>query len=401
MNLPDGLKKLAAIFPVPLYAVGGAVRDFLCGEPCYDIDICSSLTPDELIPFLKSRGYKVNEESKRLGTLLISAGGEQFEYTAFREDSYPLDGSHEPRAVRFVKDIETDARRRDFTVNAIYYDIKANRIVDPLNGKADVEKHLIRTVRAPEIVFKEDALRLLRMVRFAASLSFEIEKETFETAKKLAFEVTELSSERIREELKKIFVADTVRGIKDAHVRGLDLLFDSNLLQATLPEVSVCADIKQSGRYFHSTVYNHLRNTYEVASPDIRFAALVHDIGKLEAHKKTGNYYKHDLYGSELVQKVMRRLKFSNAEITEVATIIRWHMFNVKKPESVEKIRLFLLAHDKYFKQLVKLMRADRLGGGYPEAHPAFTRLNEIVAVRKKMAAERVPFSLKELNING
>ena len=183
MIVSPALEALKEIWKGDIFVVGGAVRDSLLGYAPTDVDLASPLTPDEVEKLLKDTPFTTRRHSPRLGTLGISGMGEKFEYTAFRSDSYPNDGSHTPTLVRFGVDISEDALRRDFTVNSVYYDLKRDKLVDPVGGVADIERKIVRTARPAREVLKEDALRILRMARFCGKLGFEADAELMDTAR--------------------------------------------------------------------------------------------------------------------------------------------------------------------------------------------------------------------------
>ena len=196
-----------------LYVVGGYVRNFLLGYAQSDIDICGNLKQDKVQEISKKLGFDCKVVNKKLGTLLIIADDEQFEYTTFRSENYPKSGAHNPSDVVFVNEITVDAKRRDFTVNAIYYDVLNDKLMDFYNGVKDVNKRLIKCIETPEFVFSADGLRLLRMVRFASELGFKIHGSTLKTAKQNGFMLKDVSPERITKEIKDILVAETKYGI--------------------------------------------------------------------------------------------------------------------------------------------------------------------------------------------
>lgn len=204
------LKQLASIFGrFTLYAVGGMVRNALLGLPMGDIDIASELTIDKVKALLKNTSFTIAAEYPRTGTLVILGQGFKAEYTTFREDSYPAgSGVHAPERVVFTRDIVKDAKRRDFTVNAVYYDLARGKTVDPLNGIRDIKNELIKTVDEPAKVMGQDALRLLRLIRFSAELGFNIESETYSSLSCYAPRLKEISAERIVSELFKTIEAE-------------------------------------------------------------------------------------------------------------------------------------------------------------------------------------------------
>ena len=226
MLLPASLSAIARLLPSPLYVVGGWVRNQLAygGPRGTDIDIASALTPQEVKAVLSETPVKVVDVNPRIGTVLLTLGGDSYEYTAFRRDSYPLGGVHTPEAVTFVRDIQEDACRRDFRCNAVYWDIARGCAVDPLDGIEDIRNHLIRTTRTPKAVFGEDGLRILRLVRLAARLGWEIEQDTLSTAYEMRAMLRDISWERRREEFDAILTADRAYGNAEGLKTGLDLL---------------------------------------------------------------------------------------------------------------------------------------------------------------------------------
>ncbi len=211
--ISENLKLLAKEFNAEnakLYIVGGFVRNYLMNLPASDLDICGAKVNEEVIKICNKLHFKCVVINKKLGTLLITAGNENYEYTAFRTENYPNGGSHTPETVTFVKDIKQDAQRRDFTVNCIYYDILGDEIIDFYKGEKDVKLKKLRCIETPQKVFSSDGLRLLRLVRFACALNFKIEKNTYKQAKKFAFQLRDVSGERITKEFKEIMVSDYV-----------------------------------------------------------------------------------------------------------------------------------------------------------------------------------------------
>ncbi len=228
MNIPQSLTNLAKILSplAPLYVVGGAVRDFLLGRDYTDIDICSSATPDQVMGLLYSTRYICHDINKHLGKLLITIDGDRYEYTTFRTESYAEKGDHTPSVTSFTSDIAVDCLRRDFTVNALYYDILSERVVDLVGGVDDLRAQVIRTAHSPEITFHDDGLRLLRMVRFALELDFDIDSATIDSARQNAQNLRAISHERIRAELTKIFANNLQNAIKSAKIMQKCHFFD-------------------------------------------------------------------------------------------------------------------------------------------------------------------------------
>ncbi len=204
LNVPKSLTKLAKLFDVDLFVVGGFVRNQIMGLKNDDIDICSSLSLENVEQLLDGSGFNFKVKSKVLGTATISKGDDKFEYTTFRRDFYPDNGQHSPERVEFIDSIEEDAKRRDFTCNAIYYDIKNNKIIDFYNGIKDIQNRILRTVESPDEVLSHDGVRILRLFRFQCELNFKIDKETLECAYKYKENLRDVSGERHVYEITRI-----------------------------------------------------------------------------------------------------------------------------------------------------------------------------------------------------
>lgn len=215
----EKLYKLSQLLDNPLYLVGGAVRNSLLGLPLGDFDTASANLPNEVVSRLKGSEFVVLAEYPRTGTLLIGSDGFKTEHTTFRTDSYPINsGVHSPERVEYTTDIEIDALRRDFTVNAIYYDLTSDTVVDPTGGIRDIEKRELRTVDDPRRVLGEDALRIMRLVRLRAELGFAVENMTLAVASELGARVKDISRERITDEYLKTLKGVTKYGIKDVSI---------------------------------------------------------------------------------------------------------------------------------------------------------------------------------------
>lgn len=215
----EKLYKLSQLLDKPLYLVGGAVRNSILGLPLGDYDTASANLPNEVISRLSGTEFTVLAEYPRTGTVLIGSDDFKTEHTTFRTDSYPINsGVHSPDSVEFTTDIEIDALRRDFTVNAIYYDLTSDSIVDPTGGVGDLKKRELRTVDNPERVLGEDALRIMRLVRLRAELGFGIENMTLTVASALGSRVNDISRERITDEYLKTLKGASKYGIKEISI---------------------------------------------------------------------------------------------------------------------------------------------------------------------------------------
>ena len=401
MFVSKALQELRKLWTAPLYIVGGAVRDALLGYSVSDIDLASPLLPEEVVKLLDGSPFSAKPNSVKLGTLGICGFGEKFEYTAFRSDSYADGGHHTPASVEFGVSIFEDAKRRDFTANSIYFDIGKGEFVDPVGGMGDLERRILRTARAPEEVIDEDALRILRMVRFSAKLGFQPDAKLFQAAKAMRLNLNNIVPDRIRDELVGIMLSDAENGVKNAHVRGIELMRELGVLELILPEVAACIGVAQNPRWHRYDVYEHLLKTYENTPPELelRLAGLLHDIGKPPAGSAKGRTAEHPDFGAWLAGKRLGELRFSGKLTDRVSELIRLHMFDLRGDVSEKEERLFVLEHYKCIPELVILKNADRAGSGMRSGpSPAGERLLETLSAMKK---EGVAFSVGELKVNG
>ncbi|MBE7074550.1 MAG: CCA tRNA nucleotidyltransferase [Clostridiales bacterium] len=214
-----------------IFVVGGYVRNAAMGMGETDVDLASEISPDELKQLLKYSDFKVIDKSKKLGTVLIKIGDEEYEHTTFRKEEYDDSGKHRPEKAEFVSDIREDAKRRDFTCNCVYYNLTHRRYVDIYSGLYDISKSLIKCVETPTYVFQNDGLRILRMVRQAAELNYKIDKSTYFTAKSMTYRLKDISGQRKLNELKLILYADQKYSISKpkAHLKALNMFNDLRL----------------------------------------------------------------------------------------------------------------------------------------------------------------------------
>jgi tRNA nucleotidyltransferase (CCA-adding enzyme) len=405
LKITKNLKSLARLFPAeaPLYLVGGAVRNALLGLAAADTDTASRKTAEEAASIAAGSPFRVEAQYNALGTLKLSAGAEKIEYTAFRKEVY-AGGGHRPVSVCFGGDIQSDARRRDFTVNAVYYDVAGEKIADPLNGAADLKNKLIRAADDPEKVFSADGLRLLRMVRLACELGFEIEPQTLRAAEKHAGLLSDIKPERIRAELDKILLADRkydLPGNEAAHFRGVMLLKETGLLPYIFPGIEKNYGISQNPRYHRYDVFTHMARTLLAAPPEIRLAALLHDAAKGVCFLEEGNVSRHAAAGAELVRGWLgqRGLKYPNAVAGEVSRLVGLHMYDGDGKTSNDKVKLFIAKHAPLLPKLLALKRADFAAKGVENAEEASAA--HIERVRQGLLTENAPLSLRELQIRG
>ncbi len=303
--------------------VGGCVRDFLLGREPDDFDIATSAQPEQIEQIFK-RAIAVG---RKFGVMVVVEGEHQFQVATFRAEADYRDGRH-PEQVTFA-DAKADAQRRDFTINGLFYDPIQNQTHDWVGGEADLRAKIIRTIGEPAERFAEDHLRLLRAVRFAAQLGFQIEIETFAAVRANAAKIRLISPERIRDELVKLFQPPY-------GARGLELLRESGLLEHMLPELAATIHCEQSPDYHpEGSVFNHLvlmlQQMPRDADPLLPWAVLMHDIAKpvtASRDAKTGSihFYEHEKVGAEMTDDILERLRFPRKQIDAVANAVRCHM---------------------------------------------------------------------------
>jgi len=340
------------------YFAGGCVRDALLRKQPKDIDIATDAEPDD-VQKLFTRTVAVGV---KFGVVRVLESGFEFEVATFRSDGVYLDGRR-PISVTFSSP-EEDAKRRDFTINGMFYDPVQDQVVDFVGGKSDLEHRLVRAIGDPKERFAEDHLRLLRAVRFAAALDFEIDSATWQAVTENAHQIKTVSQERIRDELVKI-MADPHR------VRGLDLLDQSGLLPNILREVTRMHGCEQPPQFHpEGDVYVHTRLMLSLlpadASPLLALSVLLHDIGKPVTYSfdevdQRIRFNGHDQVGAEMAAEIMTRLRFSNEEIDTVVEAIRNHMVFKDTPNMrPAKLRRFMGRQN--FPLELELHRVDCLG---------------------------------------
>lgn len=365
------------------YLVGGCVRDLLMGKTPKDWDICTSALPEEIRKLFKKSFY-----NNKFGTVIVLPS--KTEITTFRKEAQYTDKRH-PDKIEFTNSLEQDLKRRDFTINAIAFD--GQKII---NQTKDLKNKIIRTVGRPENRFSEDALRLLRAVRFAVQLDFAIAPKTKKAIKKRHNLLRFIAKERIRDEFIKIL---------ESHQpdKGILMLKKLKLLQHIIPELELGIGVSQNKHHIY-TVFEHGILALENAQPglELRLAALLHDIAKpcvKEGQGKDATFYNHDILGAKWAMKILKRLRFARETIENAAVLIRNHMF-LSDPEKITQAgvrRLIRRVGPENMKDLINLRIADRLGSGVPKARPYRLRYFEYLIDK----VSKDPISVKMLKING
>ena len=424
------------------YIVGGCVRDLLLKRRPKDWDITTSAKPEQIQKIFPDSFYQ-NKFGTVTARIKERKNIREIQITTYRKETKYTDKRH-PDKVKWAKTLKEDLKRRDFTINAMAMGmvqstkrplrrsearpvelggplrrsearpvelggkaqghnlkLKANkfRIIDLFNGQQDLKDKLIRAVGNPKDRFSEDALRMMRAVRFAVELNFDIEKNTFNAIEKNAYWIQAISKERIRDELTKIIMSDKPD-------KGIELLRKTGLLTYIIPELENGVGVSQNRHHIY-TIYTHLILSLKYAALRkynlaVRLAALFHDIAKPQTKKgewPDATFYNHDVLGAKFAIKILQRLKFPKKLIEKVAILVRNHMFvyDIEKVSEAGVRRLIRRVGMENIPDLIKLRICDRLGSGCPKAVPYKLRHLQYVIER----VSKDPISVKMLNING
>lgn len=378
------------------YAVGGSVRDMILGRPTKGWDFTTNATPEQILELFPDSFY-----DNQFGTVGVKIKENDevvdiYEVTTYRSEGGYSDRRH-PDQVIWGKSIKEDLARRDFTINAIAFD--GQTLIDPYAGGQDIKEKIIRAVRDPNERFAEDALRMMRAVRLAAELGFTIEDATFAGIKTNAGLLTNVSMERIRDELLRMlgaqFAADAILVLKS-----------TGLLKLILPELdaSFATPQKSPKRHHIYDVGTHSVMALKYCpSPDpaVRLATLLHDIGKPKTFRKDDSglitFYNHEVVGTRLVRDIVKRLRLSKKQADLVTTLVRWHQFSVDERQTDAAIRRFIrrVGRDN-LEAILALRTGDRLGGG---ATDTSWRLE--LYKKRLVEVQKQPFTVHDLKING
>jgi poly(A) polymerase/tRNA nucleotidyltransferase (CCA-adding enzyme) len=423
MNVPKEIKSIAEKLGgagYEAYLVGGCLRDLLLEKEPKDWDLTTNAKPAEIQKIFPDSVYE-----NKFGTVGVKTGSKNLELavvevTTFRKEGKYTDKRH-PDEITFAETIEEDLARRDFTVNAIALDLSSHPdpasgggripgrffanaqndagLVDPFRGQEDLKKKLIRAVGDPEERFEEDALRLMRAVRFAAQLDFTIEEKTAAAIKKHAGHLEFIAKERIRDELQKLLMTENAAA-------GIQKMQELGLMKYVIPELVEGVGVTQNKHHIY-TVFEHNWRSLDYAAKknfplDLRIASLLHDVGKPRTKQGEGpdsTFYGHQVVGEKMVLQIMDRLRFPKDVTEKAALLVREHMF-VYDPDTVSLKgvrRLISRVGPENVDDLIKIREADRIGSGVPKAQPY--RLRHLQAMIEKVKKD--PISPKMLKVNG
>ena len=378
----------------PAFVVGGCVRDARMGRTPGDYDAATAALPEETAAVFA--GERVIGTGLKHGTVTVLLDGHPLEITTFRVDGAYSDARH-PDAVRFTRSLEEDLARRDFTVNAIAYSPRRG-LIDPFGGAEDLRAGLLRCVGAPELRFREDALRILRCLRFSSVLGFAVEPSTAAAALEHRALLGRISAERVAAELKKLVCGPDVRRV---------VLTQTDILGVVLPELLPMRGFDQRNKHHVYDVLEHCAAACEAVPPEplLRMAALLHDVGKPDCfftdEDGVGHFYGHDARGAEIVDAILRRLRYDNAGRERVTELVRRHGIRIE-PDERSVLRCLRRWGPEFFFQLLALKRADTLAHAPgPKLTERMERYAALEALARALLARDACFSLKDLAVNG
>ena len=389
----DALRRLEAA-GFAAYLVGGCVRDALMGRTPGDYDLTTAALPEETAAVFA--GERVIETGIRHGTVTVLLQGHPLEITTFRVDGAYSDARH-PDAVTFTRSLREDLARRDFTMNAVAWSPREG-FVDPFGGEHDIRAGVIRCVGDPGARFREDALRILRCLRFSAVLGFRIEPETAAAAQENRALLAHISAERVAEELKKLVCGPDVRRV---------VLEYTDILGAVLPELLPLKGFDQRSPYHCYDVLEHSAAACELvpAEPALRLAALLHDVGKpacfFIGDDGLGHFYGHAAKGAELVEPLLRRLRFDSESRERITALVKLHDAQIEPTEKAVLHALRNFGAELFF-QLLQLKRADALAHAPGEKRDErLARNAALEALSRELLARNACFSLRDLAVRG
>lgn len=374
------------------FLVGGCVRDCLMGKIPHDYDIATNATPDEMIKAFD--GFKVIKTGEKHGTLTVICENNAVEVTTYRIDGDYSD-NRRPNSVEFTRSINEDLARRDFTVNALAYNENSG-LIDLFSGEKDLDSKIIKCVGEADVRFSEDALRILRALRFASTLGFEIEENTAKSIIKNKDLLKNISSERILVEFKKLLLGKNAEKI---------LLDYKEVFAVFIPEIRPCFNFDQKTKYHQYDVYTHIVKSVSACEKDetLRLACFLHDIEKPSVfftdENGTGHFYGHPAPSAATAKKVLKRLKADNKTIEKVVDLVKYHDRQIALSEKSVK-RLLSKTSPEFFRDLIKIKRADSLAHA-PEYQNKDEYYNALLEILEKIEREQQCFKIKDLKING
>lgn len=376
------------------FLVGGSVRDSILGRPIHDYDITTSATPDEMMEVFKDK--RIIETGLQHGTITIVIDGEPYEVTTYRIDGNYSD-SRRPDKVTFTKSLEEDLKRRDFTINAMAYNDEVG-LVDPFDGMEDIEYYKIRCVGRAEDRFSEDALRILRAIRFASQLGFVLEPDTDWNISKMYKNLENISIERINSEFCKIAASSDF---------CVQMVLYHEVFSLFIPEIKNMFGFQQNNPYHIYDVWNHTVHAIEYCESDdlvTRLSVFFHDIGKPHCYQDSEDgirHFKgHGRVSADMTDKIMKRLRFDNDTREKVVELVYYHDATFEVGKKYIKRWLNKIGEDQ-FRRLLNVRRADIKAQAYIEQESRLQKIDNIEYILEKVLQKDECFSLKDLAVNG
>ncbi len=374
------------------FIVGGCVRDSILGKTPCDWDITTNAQPEDI----KRLFNKTYDIGIRHGTVSVAVNGDIFEVTTYRIDGTYSD-SRRPDNVSFTTSLKEDLARRDFTVNAMAYNSKTG-LIDYFEGLKDIDQRNIKAVGNPEVRFLEDALRMLRAIRFSAQLGFTIERSTFDAISKNSGSIRNISKERIREEVNKILLS--------SNPSCFNMLYTTGLLNNIMPEFIPCYFTEQNNPYHIYNVAEHVMYTVESVPNTVilRWTMLLHDIGKPSRkttdEKGIDHFYGHPEVSVQMADSILNNLRFDKASIKKILTLIKYHDMDVFDTESSVK-KVINKVGEELFLSLLEVQRADAMGQNPVYLDKRLITLDNIKHIYEEIKEKHQCINISDLAING
>ena len=404
IKLPDDVQEIMSVikeYGATSYVVGGCVRDSILDREPHDWDICTSMLPGKLLVEFEEKGYRVIPTGLQHGTITVHLNGNNYEITTFRRDGEYSDGRH-PDSVEFTSDLIYDLERRDFTINAMAYNPEEG-LIDPFNGFDDIKHKIVRCVEDPQDRFAEDSLRILRAIRLAFQLGFDIDSRTECAMFSIPgfIQLKDLSIER--------FTSEFIKIIDARHFHWLMFYSYYSIFAQHIPEIYDMYDCEQKNPYHWLDVYQHTCAvlsgcTKQNADLVTKLAAFFHDIGKPHCYQDDDSgirHFKgHGKVSTEMTDDIMRRLKFDNDTREKVVQLVYYHDASFEVGKKYVRRWLNKMGVDQ-FKRLLVLRRADIMGQSELNRDERLQKLDAVKTCLEEVLKEKPAFSVKDLEIDG
>ena len=381
------------------YIIGGCVRDYILGIEPHDIDICTNAEPNTIVSILEDNNIHYTTVGIKYGTVVAHMNGEEYEITTFRSDGQYSD-NRKPDSVQFEADLINDVLRRDFTINAIAYNPVTEEITDYTDGCVDIRNKILRCIGDPNKRFKEDALRILRALRFSIKFGFKIEDKTSDAIHANKNLLNNISKERITNEIEKILTCG-----KPIHSIFIEY---SDVIGVIIPEIVPCINFKQNNKYHKHDVYEHMLYVTDLCKTidfDIKMAALLHDIGKPNAYSVDeqgyGHFYGHPEICAEIASEVLKnRFRLTSKQYNEIVTLIKYHDLEVSDTDKSVRRALVKLGKETLQKWFI-LKQADIDDHIHLKDKEWFVDIDKLRDRAKAINDKENCFKISDLQING